>query len=64
MSGTGIKTAFGGAMITPGRAFYTEESCKELMQVLQQYKCNIIDTAQVYGESESLIGKAGQSFRI
>lgn len=63
---TGIKTVFGGATIQKDRAFHDAESLKEVLQLLKEYDVSTIDSAQIYGESEVIIGeaKAGQSFTI
>ncbi|KAK4964222.1 hypothetical protein LTR66_012411 [Elasticomyces elasticus] len=66
MSSSGIKAAFGGAMISSGRPFDSVEKLKEVFGVLEKYGVKIIDTAQLYGDSEELLGqaKAGSRFTI
>lgn len=63
---SGIKTVFGGATISKDRAFHNAEDLKVVLQVLKEYGVSTIDSAQIYGESEAIIGeaKAGQSFTI
>lgn len=62
----GIKIVYGGATIQDGRAFGTAEGLKEVMKMLKDNGVTTIDTAQIYGESETIIGqaKAGSSFTI
>jgi len=65
----GIKNAFGGAQIRddrPGGQFNTEERVKELLKVLKEGDVPIIDSAQLYGNSEEFLGKvnAGDEFII
>jgi len=59
MSNQGIKVVFGGAMVSKGRAFEDEKSIKELLELLKKEGVKNIDTAQLYGESEELLGEAG-----
>ncbi|CAD0096552.1 unnamed protein product [Aureobasidium mustum] len=64
MSESGIKTVFGGA--TVGRAFKTVEDCHDVFKTLKAFDVETIDTAQLYGESEKILGeaKAGEQFII
>ena len=59
MSGKGIKVVFGGAMVNKGRAFEDEHALEELFAVLKKEGVKNIDTAQLYGDSEEILGKAG-----
>lgn len=63
---TGIKTVFGGATIQKSRAFGNAEILQEVLQVLKDNQVTTIDTAEIYGDSETVIGevKAGSSFTI
>ncbi len=63
---SGIKLVFGGATITSGATFGKEEDIKELYDVLEAGGCKAIDTAQLYGDSQELLGKtkAGDRFAI
>ena len=65
MSG-GIKIAYGAAGIGNNDNFKTEEQLNELFSVLEKYDVKILDSAQLYGESEKVLGevKAGQRFTI
>jgi len=61
----GIATVFGGAAISrPG--FETPEELEALFKLLESENVNTIDTAQIYGDSEKLLGqaKAGSRFVI
>jgi aflatoxin B1 aldehyde reductase len=65
----GIKNAFGGAQVRddrPGSEFDTEEKIKELLKVLKEGDVPIIDSAQLYGNSEEFLGRvhAGDEFII
>ncbi len=59
MSGQGIKVVFGGAMVNKDRAFKDEHALRELFAVLKKEGVNTIDTAQLYGDSEEMLGNAG-----
>jgi len=54
----GLKIIFGGATINPGMAFTDAESLKGVFKVLQDNGVKNIDTAQLYGESETILGQA------
>lgn len=63
---SGVKTVFGGATIQKTRGFKNVEELEEVFQVLKDNKVDTIDTAQIYGDSEGILGeaKAGSSFTI
>lgn len=63
---SGIKTVFGGATIQTGRAFGTVDGLQQALKVLKDNGIDTVDTAQIYGESETLLGEAnaGSSFII
>lgn len=63
---TGIKVVFGGAGISEGRPFSSVEDVKEVLTVLKENGVDTVDTAQLYGTSEELLGKASaaESFTI
>lgn len=63
---SGIKSVFGGAGIRDGSPFGTPEGLEQLFEILKQYGVKTIDTAQLYGPSEGLLGtaKAGEQFII
>lgn len=65
MSGSGIKTVFGGASVGIG-TFKTVEQCDEVFKILKAHGVDTIDTAQLYGSSEQILGeaKAGEQFII
>ncbi|KAI5193571.1 hypothetical protein AUEXF2481DRAFT_31281 [Aureobasidium subglaciale EXF-2481] len=65
MPGSGIKTIFGGAGVGRG-AFQTVEDCHEVFKTLKAYGVETIDTAQLYGASEQVLGeaKAGEQFIV
>ncbi|KJX95831.1 aldehyde reductase like protein [Zymoseptoria brevis] len=56
---SGIKVVFGAAGVNPPRAFGTTEAVKEVFDVLENGKCENIDTAALYGQSEKILGEAG-----
>jgi hypothetical protein len=62
----GVKVIFGGATINTGRAFESKEEIETLFAALKKYDVKAIDTAQLYGESETLLGSvnAGSQFII
>jgi len=64
---SGIKVVFGGGPINPGRAFGDTELLKnKVFEVLKNGDCNTIDTANLYGKSEEILGQtqAGSQFTI
>lgn len=61
---TGITTVFGGYGTKSGPAFPTTEALVEMLDVLEKGGCDIIDTAEGYGDSEERLGKAGAGKRF
>ena len=59
---SGIETIFGAALV--GRGINEEEDVKEVLKVLESEGIKKIDTAQIYANSENLLGKveAGKRF--
>lgn len=55
---------FGGASV--GSSFKTVEDCHEVFKTLKAHGVDVIDTAQLYGDSEKILGeaKAGEQFII
>lgn len=62
MSDQGIKIVFGGASI--GTQYEGEEVIKGLLDKLVSLNVSTIDTAQLYGESEALLGQCGAGERF
>jgi aflatoxin B1 aldehyde reductase len=64
MSKSGIKTVFGGASV--GQSFKTIEDCHAVFKLLKAHHVDTIDTAQLYGSSEQILGEAnaGEQFTI
>lgn len=64
MSGSRIKTVFGGAGF--GSKFKAVPECHEVFETLKAHSVDTIDTAQLYGPSEQLLGeaKAGDKFTL
>ena len=62
----GIKIVLVGATFQRTRAFGTVQAVQEVLDVLKAGGVDTIDTAQIYGDSETLIGEAdaGASFII
>ena len=59
MSDFPVKFIFGGAVFDPVNGnFGTVEETKALLQSLREEGIQVIDTAQVYGQSETLLGEA------
>lgn len=56
---SGIKIAFGGAQIGSPQGFKSDAEVKEVLDVLKASGIKIVDTAQLYGESEKFLGEAG-----
>jgi len=53
-----IKVVFGGGPINPGRAFGDPDILKnKVFEVLKNGGCNTIDTANLYGKSEEILGQ-------
>lgn len=65
MSGSGIRTVFGGGSVGFG-VFKTAEECHDVFKILKDHGVDTIDTAQLYGDSEKILGeaKAGEQFTI
>lgn len=58
---------FGAAYMNPGQPFDTPDKIQEVLKALKRHDIMTLDTAQLYGESERLIGEndaAGQGFAI
>jgi len=55
----GLKIVFGTAGCNPGAAFPDVEAIKELLGVLEKNGVKNLDTAQLYGQSETLLGEVG-----
>jgi len=55
----GLKIVFGGGSINVGGAFPDVDATKAALKVLEENGVKNIDTAQLYGESERLLGEAG-----
>lgn len=60
------KVIFGGASIGAGRAFGNNDDVDALLAVLKKYHVKNIDSAQLYGTSEEVLGSinAGSQFTI
>jgi aflatoxin B1 aldehyde reductase len=63
---SGLKVIFGGAMISTGRAFSSKDDLDAVFALLKKHDVKVIDTAQLYGDSEELLGSvnAGSQFII
>lgn len=63
MTASGIKTVYGGGSFGLG-AFTTVDECHQVFDILKAHGVQAIDTAQMYGPSEQLLGeaKAGERF--
>lgn len=59
----GIKTVFGGGAISRGE-FDTAESLGPLFDLLEAGGVDTIDTAQIYGDSEKVLGSANAGKRF
>ena len=56
---SGIKVVFGGGGVNPGRAFGDPELLRnEIFKLLKDGGCDTIDTANLYGKSEEILGQA------
>lgn len=66
MSSEGIKVAFGAAAIGNREPWIDADYNEKAFAVLLKHGCNVLDSAQLYGESEKRIGelKAGDKFII
>ena len=63
---SGIAVVFGTGGVGNSEPFKTDEQMNELFKVLEKYDVKILDSAQLYGESENTLGrvKAGERFTI
>lgn len=61
---SGIKIVLGGGTAQAGRAFPTLELLNPVLSALEAAGVKSIDTAEIYGNSEELLGqaKAGERF--
>ncbi|KAK3675469.1 hypothetical protein LTR78_004552 [Recurvomyces mirabilis] len=60
MSGKGIKNVFGAGAINPPRGFGDPKLLEEqAFPVLLEGDCKTIDTAALYGQSETILGQVG-----
>jgi aflatoxin B1 aldehyde reductase len=55
---SGLKIVFGAAGLNPGAHFYGDEAVKEALDTLEAVGVKNLDTAQLYGESEKVLGEA------
>lgn len=56
---SGIKVVFGGGGFNPGQAFGEPDLLKtKIFQLLKDGGCETIDTANLYGKSEEILGQA------
>jgi len=62
----GLTAVFGAAPFNPGSAFPDSESVNNALDLLEQNGVKILDTAQLYGDSEKMLGiaEAGKRFII
>jgi len=65
-SNVGIELVFGGGSVGSGTAFAEPNTLKQALETLKQEDIQSIDTAHLYGESETILGngKAGDDFLI
>lgn len=59
-----VKVVYGGAMIGSSGVFSTQEQVQEVLSVLAESGVHDIDTAQIYGTSEELLGQTGAASRF
>ncbi|KIW88390.1 uncharacterized protein Z519_10959 [Cladophialophora bantiana CBS 173.52] len=66
MASEGIKVVFGTASFGNRDPWIAEDYLNKAFSILLAHGCNILDTAQLYGESEKRLGevKAGEKFVI
>lgn len=66
MASEGIKVVFGAAPIGNREPWIAEDYVNKSFETLLKHGCNVLDSAQLYGESEKRIGelKAGEKFVI
>jgi aflatoxin B1 aldehyde reductase len=60
----GLKIIFGGAGINPDGAFRNADAVNAVFKVLEENGVKNIDTAQLYGESETILGQVGAGDRF
>ena len=62
----GIKTVLGAGGVNQGRAFGEPGALDEIFKIMKEGGCKNIDTAQLYGDSERLLGEAhaGSQFTV
>ena len=61
---SGIKVIFGGGGLRPERGFSDHVAVQEAFAVLEANGIDTIDTARIYGPSETVLGKAGAGNRF
>ena len=63
---SGIKIVFGAFSVQPNFAFGDPKVTKQLFSLLKEHGVTTLDTAEIYGESESTLGAidAGASFTV
>ncbi len=54
---SGIKVIFGGGGLRPERGFPDGNAVREALDVLEANGIDTIDTARLYGPSETLLGR-------
>ena len=60
-----VKVVYGGALLGNASSdFSTPEQVEEVLRVLEENGVKDIDTAQIYGGSEELLGKTGAASRF
>jgi aflatoxin B1 aldehyde reductase len=66
MTSQGIKIAFGAAPIGNNEPWKSTEDIDELFKILDKHNVTILDSAQLYGNSETRLGEvqAGSKFTI
>jgi aflatoxin B1 aldehyde reductase len=61
---TGIKVIFGGAMISSDRVFKSKDDLEALLASLKKYGVKAIDTAQLYGDCEQMLGSVNAGSQL
>jgi len=64
MSVRGIKVIFGGGGLRPERGFPDHHEVGKALDILEEAGVDTIDTARLYGPSETLLGQAGAGERF
>ena len=64
MMSPGIKVIFGGGGLRPERGFPDYHEVKKALDILEEAGIDTIDTARLYGPSETLLGQAGAGERF